>query len=164
MKKYIQEYRTEIAAVLVALFGVFLVVEQFEIRETMLEVYLRLADSLKRLALTTQEKLVAYITNFTPSDFLGWVLIIVTSVFIFWRVRYRFLNSDYWKADQCPKCGGELHRIHRSLLDRVLSWIIMPHARRYLCADSNCTWSGLRRYQSYKQRRHHREDSSLDQL
>ena len=153
MKKYIREYRTEIVAVLVALFGVFLLVEQFEIRETMLEVYIRLADSLKRLALTTQEKLVAYITNFTPSDFLGWVLIIVTSVFILWRMRYRFLNSDYWKVDQCPKCGGELNRIHRSLLDRVLSWIIMPHARRYLCADSNCNWSGLRRQESYRQRR-----------
>jgi predicted RNA-binding Zn-ribbon protein involved in translation (DUF1610 family) len=65
-------------------------------------------------------------------------------VFILWRLRYRFLKSDRWQVLACPKCGGKLHRIHRTSLDRLVGSIFLPRAARYRCSNKECGWSGLR--------------------
>lgn len=44
---------------------------------------------------------------------------------------------------QCPRCGGELHRVHRIPADKLLSRIV--HVHRYRCTNPRCGWQGLRR-------------------
>ena len=39
----------------------------------------------------------------------------------------------------CPDCGGDLVRVHRCAIDRLLS-VLVP-VRRFRCAD--CVWEGL---------------------
>ena len=146
VKKILREYRVEIIAVLIALFGVFLLVERLEIRASLRATLSWLVAFLRQAGTTITERLVAYLTSFTLSDLTGWILIILTSVFIVWRIRHRFSKSSHWEADKCPLCGKPVHRTHRTVLDRLLSWILLPRARRYSCADSECGWSGLRRY------------------
>jgi hypothetical protein len=146
MKKFLREYRIEMLALLLALVGVFLLVEQFEIRKSLYAVFKQVLDFLPMLVETIKTSIMAYITSFTLSDLVGWSLIIFTGIFIIWRVRYRFIHSDYWSAAKCPRCGNELHRVHRKLSDRILARTFLPHARRYRCADSECNWTGLRRY------------------
>ncbi|MBN1145939.1 MAG: hypothetical protein JXA78_01685 [Anaerolineales bacterium] len=146
VRKILREYRVEIIAALVALLGVFLIVERLEIRESARAVLTWLAAILRQAAATIQGALIAYVASFTLSDLTGWILIALTSVFIVWRIRHRFSRSSYWEAGNCPRCGGALRRTHRTLLDRLLSWMLLPRARRYTCASSECGWSGLRRH------------------
>jgi hypothetical protein len=131
---------------LLALVGVFLLVEQFEIRKSVYAFVAQILDFLPVFLKTMEAKIVGYITSFSLSDLIGWILIVLTSVFIVWRVRYRFTHSDHWSATECPRCGDELHRVHRNLTDRILGRTFLPHARRYRCANSECNWTGLRRY------------------
>ncbi len=45
------------------------------------------------------------------------------------------------KSVGCPRCGNtELVRIHRRLLDRLLSCVRPVY--RFRCADSGCVWEG----------------------
>lgn len=49
----------------------------------------------------------------------------------------------------CPECGGTLHRSHRTVIDRLISFV--RPVRRYRC--SQCGWSGLLRSHSKGDRR-----------
>jgi hypothetical protein len=40
----------------------------------------------------------------------------------------------------CPRCRGQLLRVHRRLVDRVSSWF--TPVRRYRCLSFRCQWEG----------------------
>jgi hypothetical protein len=141
VKKIIREYRFELLAVLLAVLGVFLLLEQFQIRITVANAFRWLVNLLE----TALASLSAYLSKFTLSDMIGWILILGTSVLILWRVRYRFLHSENWRATVCPRCEGELERVHRTAFDRLVEKLFLPRARRYRCSNAKCNWSGLRR-------------------
>lgn len=80
--------------------------------------------------------------QYSIADFLI-VLIILLGVVVA-AVRWYFSHSERWMVAQCPKCGGYLHRIHRSLFDRLLSATLLPYAHRFECNNEDCDWTGLR--------------------
>jgi hypothetical protein len=153
LKKFLKEYRIEAIAVLLALVGVFLLVEQLEIRATLRKILTDSTGWIANLARTLLDGVYNYILGFSLSDLVGWVLIFSAAAFIIWRFRYHYLRSARWRSNTCPRCGSSLHRIRRSNLDRLLTKIFLPHAGRYLCANSTCRWSGLRH-----RNEHHKHD------
>ena len=163
MKKLLKEYRIEAIAVLLALVGVFLLVEQFEIRATLRKILTDSTGWLANLARTLLDGFSNYIRGFTLSDAIGWLLIFSAAAFIVWRFRYHYLRSERWLSTTCPRCGSPLHRIHRSKLDRLLAKIFLPHAGRYLCANSACRWSGLCCRDEHHEHEHDHGQSSSSQ-
>ena len=145
MKNFLKEYRVEIITAIIAILGIFLLVERIEIRASLLNFSSWLYTTGKELALEGFKNLSAYITAFTVSDFIGWILLILAGAFIIWRVRYRFLRSRFWRIKNCPRCGSPLHRIHRTPFQRFLTRFFLPNGCNYLCANKDCGWSGLRR-------------------
>lgn len=145
MKKFLKEYRVELAAVLVGVVGVFLLVERVDLRQNIYAVAKSLLLILKQMVDRLDNYIFHYLRNLTPSDLLGWVLIFGILVVVVWRIRYRFSTSDHWNLVNCPKCGADLHRTHRTALERILAKTLLPEARRYRCNDRKCGWSGLRR-------------------
>ena len=43
-------------------------------------------------------------------------------------------------SKRCPKCRGEVRRVHRRVRDRILN-LVKP-VRRYRCRNSHCRWEG----------------------
>ena len=43
----------------------------------------------------------------------------------------------------CPRCGGAVEMIHRSMWQRAASAVVP--LRRLRCMDSGCAWEGVRR-------------------
>jgi predicted RNA-binding Zn-ribbon protein involved in translation (DUF1610 family) len=41
---------------------------------------------------------------------------------------------------RCPRCGSDMWRIQRRIVDRVASWVIP--VRRYHCPSLGCGWEG----------------------
>jgi hypothetical protein len=58
---------------------------------------------------------------------------------------------------RCPRCGStDLQRVHRRLLDRLLS-LVRP-VYRFRCADPHCAWEGnvpQKGFSSDRYRRHY---------
>ena len=144
MKKLLKEYRVALIALLIISLGIFLLVEQFEIRASIFRGFESLRTSLGQWFETGWSNLVNFVTKSTLSDMLGWILITVTLIFILWRVRYRFLRSSYWRTTTCPNCGGSLERIPRKRVHHIISAILLPGGRRYKCTNSECKWNGMR--------------------
>ena len=94
MRKFLRENRVELIALLVILFGIFLLIEPFEIRESLWKGLRWLSDTLTWLADVGARQVIGYFKSFTISDLLGWILLISASIFFAWRIRVRFLHSD----------------------------------------------------------------------
>jgi hypothetical protein len=133
MSKDVRDFRVELLALMVIVVGVFLMLDWSPI--------LLVVD---QVVVGIEQVVVGAARRLTPAMLIGTVLIIGAGVFIAWRVRVRFLNSAYWRATTCPRCGSPLHRVHRSRLEKAASKVFLLHAWRYRCERAECRWSGLR--------------------
>jgi hypothetical protein len=126
MNKTARSYRVELIALMVIGVGIFLLLDWSPIITAVDQVVMEVFSQL------------------TLATLIGMVLVVGAGVFIAWRARVRFLSSAHWRATVCPRCGSPLHRVHRSLLEKAASKVLLLHARRYRCEKAECDWSGLR--------------------
>lgn len=86
-----------------------------------------------------------FMDQLTLAQMAGFILVLAFLVILVWRERWRLMNSPRLSAKACPDCGGELYRIHRHWLDRLLGNLSGIPFRRYKCGNESCGWEGLRR-------------------
>jgi hypothetical protein len=140
MKQFIREYRIELIAALMALLGIFLLVEQMEIRVTIFRV-MRLVWRTVGGAVGGAVRTVIYrFLHIRPSDLIGLVLILLSIAIVLWRVRVRLIQR--MTGSTCPICGGDLRRSRRGRLDRLVSLLLPVHP--YRCRNRECHWKGFR--------------------
>jgi predicted RNA-binding Zn-ribbon protein involved in translation (DUF1610 family) len=154
LKQFIKEYKIEIIAALIGLFGLFLLVERLNLRDAIVAMLRATGATIAKLGQWIMDGIVQYFYNISVSDMLGWLLVMLALAFAVWRIRYRFVQSDRFSADSCPNCGADLHRVHRTSLDRSLSKTLLPEARRYRCTNPDCGWQGLRQRRTSEPQRH----------
>ena len=145
MKKLLQKYRIELAALLIILLLVLQWGTWEEVSAAIPGYKSSLTPNLIEWLQGRMAKIAEVFSSLSMVDLMIWLLILAALVLIAWRTRRRFLMSAAWQTYHCPRCGGDLHRLHRSSLDRLLSRSLLPDARRFGCANPDCGWSGLRR-------------------
>jgi len=129
--------------------AIFLLVERMSIRQTLWRWLLALWHGIESLASGLARALVSRAQHTTLSDLLAYCLLFMAAALILWRGRRRLMTQYRFTALKCPRCGSELHRVHRVWHDRLLD-LYVP-VRRYQCEDDECRWRGLR----VKPSRHH---------
>ncbi|MGC8782524.1 MAG: hypothetical protein ACP5UQ_16820 [Anaerolineae bacterium] len=139
---FIRSYWVEILIVIGLALGIFLLFERIQIRATLLR-WLRAAlgagtSTLNRLI----DALIYFFTHIGLSELIAIPLLIVVVWALVWRVRWRAQHNPALTDLHCPRCGGNIHRVHRHMADRLIS-IIVP-VRRYHCTNRECGWSGIR--------------------
>ncbi len=155
MKRIFREYWVEFVALLIVGIGVFLVFVESNIRDILIAIVMRLITLFNMLVVYIVSNIAQFIVHFSFNDLLGAFLLVGAMIFLLWRGRYHFNHSAFWNAVICPKCGSDLHRIHRSRFDRFLSATLLPGARRYRCKNPDCRWSGLK-HRRESDRHHHK--------
>jgi hypothetical protein len=142
LRRFWQDWSVEIIVVLFGLLAVFLLVEQMDIRKTLFAWLVGLLDGLGNLGSSLVTGVRRFIQNTTLSDLTAYILILIVLGLVVWRTRWRLMNMPRFSSQECPRCGGELHRIRRRGRDRLLS-VYLP-VRRYQCKNRDCDWQGLR--------------------
>jgi len=140
MKQFLREYRVELIAALMALLGIFLLVERMQIRVTIFAFMCAAWRIVSGAVWAVVSAVVNRIMRTTVSDLIGLALIFLAILIVFRRLRLRLL-SRLQKRRACPVCGGELHRSRRRKRDRLLA-LLVPVAR-YRCKNRECGWEGL---------------------
>lgn len=136
------EWRVELFIVLMMIVGIFLLVERMQIRQTILSWLEWGLVALKDQGTTIQKGLKRFVRRTTLSDLIGYSLLLLALGVMIWRMRRRLMTLPRFTEYQCPRCGGDLHRIHRLRRDHMLD-LFVP-VRRYRCKNSDCRWQGLR--------------------
>jgi len=133
-----REWRGEIIALAVAALGIFLLVEQYDIRGTAG----RLLLAGLQFVLAELRALSSVTPRVRTSDLVGLLLLAVAVYLIVRRTVHRLQRSPEWSVRACPRCGrNTLRRVHRRRTD-IMTWFLP--LRRYACQDQTCGWKGLR--------------------
>jgi hypothetical protein len=136
------EWRAELFVGILVAVAIFLLVEQMQIRQTLLRWLRQGAQAMSSLGGGILQGLVDSVRSTTPSDLTGYALLLIALALVAWRTRWRLTTMPRFTMRKCPHCGGSLHRIRRRLRDRMVS-VLVP-VRRYQCKNPDCQWRGLR--------------------
>ena len=138
LKRLLLGWRFELDTLLLFALGIFLLIEQYNIRATLW----RMSKAVVGTATGAVRAIVDSIAHTTPSDLTGMLLVVLSVGLVIWRFRHRLRTSPRWTSSECPMCGDSLHRSHRRLQDHFFNRIVP--VRRYRCVNPECGWSGLR--------------------
>ena len=136
-ESFYKEYNFEITVLSMIILGIFLLVEQMEISQTIFnfvkKIIFLFADMIKLIRDKTYE-----IFNWIElSDLVGLILIGFAGFLITIRARIRLLTK-YQKINECPECkpGSKLKRIQKKLKHRIINIILRLRVYNYQC--QNC--------------------------
>ena len=143
MKKLLREYRVELLFVVLALVGIELVVTRVEIHIILINLFKQWFNATRTTTSWATDAVGAFFSNISLYDLVGFILLITSSYLLLYRLRRRYLKSIRWQGDICPRCKGQIHRIHRTPQDRILAFLVRRRLHRYACTDQACGWSGI---------------------
>ena len=130
---FYEEYSFEIKVVILFTLGIFLLVEELEIKQYIFEfiriIFFAIGNGIKWL----RDFILFLIKQFEVSDIVGISLILYVIYLVANRWRDRMIER-YLDLNSCPKCGtSEMHRIKKDWNHKLLSVLYFVNVKHYQC-------------------------------
>ena len=130
---FYKEYSFEIKVIILFTLGIFLLVEELEIKQYIFEfiriIFFTIGDGIKWL----RDSIIFLIKQFEVSDIVGISLILYVFYLVANRWRDRMIDR-YSNLDICPKCGSpEIHRIRKDWNHKIISILYFVNVKNYQC-------------------------------
>ena len=130
---FYKEYSFEIKVIILFTLGIFLLVEELEIKQYIFEfiriIFFAIGNGIKWL----RDFILFLIKQFEVSDIVGISLILYVFYLVANRWRDRMVER-YTDLSSCPLCGSlELHRIRKNWNHRVISILYFVSVKHYEC-------------------------------
>lgn len=129
-------YRLELGSFVLFAAGVFLLVEELEIKETIWAWLTAVFGTVFGFV----DRVVGTVWQIRGSDLVGIALILTALYLSLVRLRYHLL-ANHGRLDECPQCGSSLERVHRSAIHHLAQTVLRLKLRRYACLG--CDWKGI---------------------
>ena len=128
-----KEYSFEIKVILLFTLGIFLLVEDLEIKQYIFEamriIFFNIGLGIKWF----RDSIVFLIKQFEASDIVGISLILYVVYLISNRWRDRMIHR-YMDLQSCPQCGGdEIQRIKKDWKHKLMGIIYFAKVKHYQC-------------------------------
>ena len=140
-KLFYQEYNFEITVVALIALGVFLLIEDLEIKHYLYEfikvIFFTIGNFIKLLLNGS----IFVIEKFEISDLVGISLILLALFLIANRWRERLIER-HSVLRICPDCNGDLQRIKRDFNQKVTGFIYFLTVKSYHC--KSCNFKGFK--------------------
>jgi len=140
-KLFYQEYNFEITVVFLIALGVFLLIEELEIKHYLYEfikiIFFSIGDFIKLL----RDGSIFIIYKFEISDLVGISLILLAFFLIANRWRERMIERHSVLIN-CPDCNGDLQRIKRDFNQKITGFIYFLNVKNYRC--KSCNYKGFK--------------------
>ena len=128
-----KEYSFEIKVILLFTLGIFLLVEDLEIKQYIFE-------TIRTIFFTTvlgmkwfRDSILFLIKQFEVSDIVGISLILYVVYLVANRWRDRMIER-YMDLNSCPQCGsGEIQRIKKNLQHKIMGMVYFAKVKHYKC-------------------------------
>jgi membrane-bound ClpP family serine protease len=137
-KLFYQEYNFEITVVLLIALGVFLLVEELEIKHYLYEIIKVIFFTIGNFIKLLRDTSIYIIDKFEISDLVGISLILLAIFLIANRWRERKIER-YSVLKNCPDCNGDLQRIKRDFNQKMSGFIYFLTVKNYRCKSCNYT-------------------------
>ncbi len=132
-RSFFQEYNFEITVILLLGFGIFLLVEDLEIKHYIANFIRSILYGIINIFEIIRDKIIHTIKKIEFSDIVGIAFILLAFYLITNRWRERMILR-YSSTLVCPKCDKKLHRIHKTIYQKLLSFMFFLKVKNYKCA------------------------------
>ena len=130
-KSFYKEYSFEIKVVLLLTLGIFLLVEDLEIKQYILEAIRTIFFTVGLGIKWFRDSILFLIKQFEVSDIVGISLILYVVYLVANRWRDRMINR-YMDLNSCPQCGSdEIQRIKKNWKHQVTGIIYFVKVKHY---------------------------------
>ncbi len=131
-----KEYSFEITVSLMVTFGIFLLIENMEISQTLFNLGKTVLFFFADLIKAVRDLLINTLNILELSDIVGVILILFAFCLILIRVRIRLLVI-YPKIYECQHCesSSKLKRIQKKLKHRIIHFVFRLRVYYYQCQD-----------------------------
>ena len=138
---FLQEYNFEITVVVLLALGIFLLVEDMEIKHYLYIFIKAIFFAIGKVIKWLRDGTIFVVKQFEVSDLVGISLILLAVILIANRWRERMIER-FTQLNNCPECGGHIHRIRRNLKQTVLSVVYFVDVKHYHC--KSCSYKGIK--------------------
>ena len=140
-KLFYQEYNFEITVVVLITLGIFLLVEEMEIKHYLYEFIKVIFFTIGNFIKLIRDSSIFIIDKFEISDLVGISLILLAFFLIANRWRERMIER-YSTLNNCPNCNGNLQRIKRDFNQKMTGIIYYLTVKNYRC--KTCNYKGFK--------------------
>ena len=140
-KPFYQEYNFEITVVVLIALGIFLLIEELEIKHYLYEFIKIIFFSIGNLIKLLRDGSIFIIDKFEISDLVGISLILLALFLIANRWRERMIER-HSVFRNCPDCNGDLQRIKRDFNQKVTGFFYFLTVKNYHC--KSCNYKGFK--------------------
>ena len=139
-KPFLTEYNFEIKVVILFALGIFLIIEDLDIKHFIYTFIRFIMFSIGDAIMWLRNNSLFIINQFEVSDLVGISLIIYVLYLIADRWRERMIER-FSNLTTCPQCGSELSRIRKKLKHIMMSYIYFLNIKYYHCTA--CSYKGI---------------------
>ena len=136
-----KKYSFEIKVVFLLTLGVFLLIEDLEIKKHLFIVCKNIMLTLLKNFIKVRDIVLELVKKFEVSDLVGISIIMYVMYLIANRLRERVVHQ-LGSLDVCPKCKGALHRIRKSWNHKIMGYIYFLKIKNYQCKI--CNFKGIK--------------------
>jgi len=140
-KSFLKKYNFEIKIIFLFTLGVFLLIEDLEIKKYLFLFLKKIIYLIRDYAIQLRDFIIQLVQQFEVSDLVGISIIIYVLFLIGDRWRDKMINR-LTSLNHCPKCKGDLHRIKRQWNHKVMSYIYFVKIKYYQCKI--CDFKGIK--------------------
>ena len=128
-----KEYSFEIRVILLFTLGIFLLIEDLEIKQYIFEAIRTIFFNIGLGIKWFRDSILFLIKQFEVSDIVGISLILYVVYLVANRWRDRMIDR-YMDLSSCPQCGsGEIQRIKKNLKHKIMGIIYFAKVKHYQC-------------------------------
>ena len=130
---FYKEYSFEIKVIILFTLGIFLLVEDLEIKQYIFEAIRTIFFTVGLGIKWFRDSILFLIKQFEVSDIVGISLILYVVYLVANRWRDRMIDR-YMDLNSCPKCGSnEIQRIRKNWNHKVMSILYFVKVKHYQC-------------------------------
>ena len=141
IKPFYEEYNFEIMVVFLLGLGIFLLVEDFEIKAYMYRIIRAVFLAVEKFIQSIRDGVFYVVGEFETSDLVGISLILSALFLIANRWRERMIDR-FSSLKECPECRNHLHRIQKTSRQRMTSIFYYVDVKHYSC--KSCGYKGIK--------------------
>ena len=135
-----REYKYEITVLFLFASGIFLLLEKMNIKRELFNILKKVIFFIMDIIIYILSIVVKIIRNIEISDLIGMILIMMAFIMVITRIRTRIIQR-FSQLSECPKCGEDLNRAHRTRKQKLLGWLLYVKVMHFSC--KKCDYHGL---------------------
>jgi hypothetical protein len=135
-KNFIKKYSFELLILFLITSGVFLLVENLEIKSTILAYIKYILKYILSFLQNIFSSFSTFISTREGSDIIGMLFILTAFILIYFRYR-KMAITDWNCGKNCPECESKMIRKKKDPIHKILARILFIKIRHYFCEKCN---------------------------